>query len=140
MINFWIRSRNTKIVNNVELIKNLYKAFAAGDIPSVLQSFDENIEWTEAEGFPYGGTYRGGEAVLQNVFMKLATEWTDFKAEPDEFLDAGDKIVALGNYSGSYKATRKSMNVPFAHVWTLENGKIIKFVQYTDTFKVSEAL
>ncbi len=127
-------------MNNVNLIKNLYQAFAAGDIPAVLQSFDENIEWTEAEGFPYGGTYRGGEAILDNVFMKLATEWNDFKAEPDEFLDAGERIVALGNYSGSYKTTVKSMNVPFAHVWALEDGKIIKFVQYTDTLKVSEVL
>ncbi len=127
-------------MNNVNLIKNLYQAFAAGDIPAVLQSFDENIEWTEAEGFPYGGTYRGGEAILDNVFMKLATEWNDFKAEPDEFLDAGERIVALGNYSGSYKATGKSMNAPFAHVWTLEDGKIVKFVQYTDTLKVSEVL
>ncbi len=105
MIKFWTRSRNTEIMNNVELIKNLYQAFAAGDIPAVMQSFDESIEWTEAEGFPYGGTYRGGESVLQNVFMKLATEWNDFKAEPDEFLDAGENIVALGNYSGSYKTT-----------------------------------
>ncbi len=127
-------------MNNVELIKNLYQAFAAGDIPAVLQSFNENIEWTEAEGFPYGGTYRGGTAILENVFVKLATEWNDFKAEPDEFLDAGEKIVALGNYSGIYKTTGKSMNVPFAHVWTLENGKVKKFVQYTDTLKVSEAL
>ncbi len=127
-------------MNNVELIKNLYQAFAQGDVPGLLQSFDENIEWTEAEGFPYGGTYLGGEAVVQNVFMKLATEWTDFKAAPDEFLDAGERIVALGNYSGSYNQTGKSMRVPFAHVWTLENSKIIKFVQYTDTLKVSEAL
>ena len=140
MIKFWIRSRNTEIMNNVELIKNLYQAFAAGDIPAVLQSFDEKIEWTEAEGFPYGGTYRGGEAILQNVFMKLATEWTDFKAEPNELLDAGERIIALGNYSGSYKQTGKSMNVPFAHVWALENGKVTNFVQYTDTLKVSEAL
>ena len=127
-------------MNNVELIKSLYQAFATGDIPGLLQSFDENIQWTEAEGFPYGGTYRGGEAVLQNVFMKLATEWTDFKAMPDEFLDAGERIVTLGNYSGSYNQTGKSMNVPFAHVWTLESGKIVKFVQYTDTLKVSEVL
>jgi len=118
----------------------LYQAFAAGDIPAVLQSFDENIEWTEAEGFPYGGTYRGHQAIVENVFMKLATEWDDYRVEPDEFLDTGDKIVALGNYSGAYKATGKTMRVPFAHVWTVRDGKLIKFVQYTDTLKVSEAL
>ena len=127
-------------MNNLETIENLYRAFAQGDVPSVLAAFDENIEWTEAEGFPYGGIYRGGDAVTQNVFIKLATEWDDFRAEPDEILDAGEKIVALGHYSGAYKATGKTMRVPFAHVWTFQNGKATKFVQYTDTLKVSEAL
>ena len=127
-------------MSNIELIKNLYQSFANGDVPSVLASFDEKIEWTEAEGFPYGGTYRGANAILENVFMKLGSEWEGFAAVPDELLDAGDNIVALGNYSGKYNETGKSMRVPFAHVWTLRDGKIVKFVQYTDTLKVSEAL
>ncbi len=121
-------------------MKSLYQAFATGDIPGLLQSFDENIEWTEAEGFPYGGTYRGANAIVENVFMKLGGEWEGFSAVPNDFLDAGDNIVALGNYSGKYNATGKSMKVPFAHVWTLRDGKIVKFVQYTDTLKVAEAL
>ena len=127
-------------MDNKQVIENGYKSFASGDIPALLGTFDENIEWTEAEGFPYGGTYTGANAILENVFMKLGTEWEDFAAVPDEFLDAGDNIVALGNYSGKYNATGKSMKVPFAHVWTLRDGKIVKFVQYTDTLKVSEAL
>ena len=127
-------------MTNKQIIENVYQSFATGDIPGLLGTFDENIEWTEAEGFPYGGTYTGANAILENVFMKLGTEWENFAAVPDEFLDAGDNIVALGNYSGKYNATGKSMNVPFAHVWTLRDGKIVKFVQYTDTLKVSEAL
>ncbi len=127
-------------MDNKQIIEDLYKSFAGGDIPGVLGTFDERIEWTEAEGFPYGGTYTGANAILENVFMKLGSEWEGFAAVPNEILDAGDNIVALGNYSGKFNATGKSMNVPFAHVWTLRDGKIVKFVQYTDTLKVSEAL
>ena len=127
-------------MDNKQIIENLYKSFADGDIPAVLGGFDERIEWTEAEGFPYGGTYTGANSILENVFMKLGTEWENFAAVPDEILDAGETIVALGHYSGKYNASGKSMRVPFAHVWTLRNGKIVKFVQYTDTLKVSEAL
>ena len=125
---------------NKEIIEGVYKSFATGDIPGLLGTFDENIEWTEAEGFPYGGTYKGANAILENVFMKLGGEWEGFSAAPDEILDAGDNIVALGHYSGKFNATGKSMKVPFAHVWTLRDGKIVKFVQYTDTLKVSEVL
>jgi uncharacterized protein len=126
--------------DNVELLRSLYEAFAQGNVPFVLESFDPNIEWTEAEGFPTGGVYNGPEAILNGVFMPLVTDWDDYRVEPDEFLDAGERIVALGHYSGTYKATGKSMRVPFAHVWTVQNGKIVKFVQYTDTLKVAEAL
>jgi ketosteroid isomerase-like protein len=127
-------------MDNKEIIENGYKNFATGNVPGVLATFDENIEWTEAEGFPYGGIYTGANAIVENVFMKIAAEWEGFTVAPDEFLDAGENIVALGHYSGKYNATGKSMRVPFAHVWTLRGRKIVKFVQYTDTLKVSEAL
>ena len=127
-------------MSNKEIVENGYKCFKTGDIPGLLANFAENIEWTEAEGFPYGGTYKGADAIVENVFMKLGSEWEGFAAVPDEILDAGETIVALGHYSGKYNATGKSMKVPFAHVWTLSDGKIVKFVQYTDTLKVSEVL
>ena len=127
-------------MSNGDVIKQLYEAFAKGDVPAVLATFDERISWTEAEGFPHGGTYVGPNAVLENVFMNLGSEWEGFSAVPEKFVDGDDVIVALGNYTGKYNATGKSINVPFAHVWTLSDGRIAKFVQYTDTLKVSEAL
>lgn len=125
---------------NGEIVGNLYKSFAAGDTPGVLGALAAEIEWTEAEGFPYGGTYIGPEAVLMNVFMKLGTEWEGFSAIPEQIIADGEAVVALGNYSGKFLATGKSMTVPFAHVWTIRDGKAVRFVQYTDTLKVSEAL
>ncbi len=127
-------------MNNKQIIENGYQCFVTGDVPGLLAAFDENIEWTEAEGFPHGGTYTGADAIVENVFMTLGSEWENFSVVPDEILDAGENIVALGHYSGKYNATGKSMRVPFAHVWTLRDGKIVKFVQYTDTLKVSEVL
>lgn len=121
-------------------MEDLYQSFARGDMPAVLGGFADDIEWTEAEGFPYGGVYRGGGEILENVFMRLAAEWEGFAVVPDELLDAGETIVALGHYSGKYNQTGKSMRVPFAHVWTLRDGRVSKFVQYTDTLKVSEVL
>ena len=127
-------------MNNADLIRGMYSSFASGDVPAVLGLFDPEISWTEAAGFPYAGTYIGPNAVLEKVFMRLATEWDGFAAVPDEIVDGGETVVALGNYSGSFKATGKSMRVPFAHVYKLKDGKIVSFVQHTDTLKVSEVL
>lgn len=127
-------------MTNLDRVKAIYEAFAKGDIPSVLGVLSTDIEWTEAEGFPYGGTYRGPKAVLEGVFMRLGTEWIGFAAVPAEFVDGGDAVVALGKYSGTYKATNKSFQAEFAHVWKFREGKAVRFVQYVDTLLVHRAV
>lgn len=119
--------------SNLDVIRNTYQAFSVGDIPSVLGALAPTIRWTEAAGGPYGGVSIGPDAVLENVFMKLGGEWDGFAAVPSEFVAQGDTVVALGEYSGTYKATGKSFRAPFAHVWKLSDGKIACFEQYTDT-------
>ena len=118
---------------NSDIIRGLYAAFANGDVPGVVGAFDDEIHWIEAEGFPYGGTYVGADAIVGNVFAKLATEWEGFSAVPHTFVAEGDTVVALGDYGGTYKATGKRFDAPFAHVWTLSDGRIVRFQQYTDT-------
>ena len=88
-------------MSNVNAVKGVYDAFASGDVPAVLGFLSSDVEWTEAEGFPLGGTYRGPDAVLSGVFMRLGTEWDGFAAVPHEFIDGGDTVVALGRYSGT---------------------------------------
>ena len=84
-----------------------YRAVAAGDVPTLMSLLDDEVEWTEAAGFPYAGTYRGPQAVLGGVFARLGSEWDGYKAEPSQFVAEGDEVVSLGTYSGTYKATGK---------------------------------
>lgn len=127
-------------MTNVDSVKQVYQAFAENDIFRVLGFLNSEIDWTEAEGFPYGGTYHGPKAVLEGVFMRLGAEWNGFAAVPDEFIDGGDTVVALGKYSGTYKATGKSFAANFAHVWKIQDGKAVRFVQYVDTLLIHRAL
>jgi uncharacterized protein len=127
-------------LTNLNSVKAVYAAFATGDIPAVLGALSPDIAWTEAEGFPLAGTYIGPRAVLEGVFMRLGSEWQGFAAVPDEFIDGGDTVVVLGKYSGKYKATGKSFQANFAHVWKMKDGKAAQFIQYTDTLLVHRAL
>ena len=127
-------------MSNLTKVQNVYEAFAKNDIFGVLGFLSSDVQWTEAEGFPYGGTYHGPKGVLEGVFMRLGSEWNGFAAVPDEFIEGGDTIVVLGKYSGTYKATGKSFQAPFAHVWKVSEGKATKFVQYVDTLLVHRAL
>lgn len=126
-------------VANVDVVKAIYTAFAAGDVPGVLARFDAKIVWNEAENFPYadGNPYVGPEAVLKGVFVRCATEWDGFAVKVEEFLDAGDAVIAMGRYHGTYKATGKAQSTQMAHVWRLAGGKVVRFQQYADTLHVA---
>lgn len=121
------------MTTNLDIVRGAYAAFAVGDVPSVLAILAADVRWIEAEGGPYGGVSIGPEAVLQNVFMKLGGEWDGFAAVPSEFVADGATVVALGEYSATYKATGKSFRAPFAHVWKFDGGKVKSFQQHTDT-------
>ena len=127
---------------NVAVVRRLYEAFAAGDVPTVLGLMSPDIVWNEGENFPYADNnpYCGPEAVLTGVFGRLGTEWNGFAAEPEEFLDAGDTVVVLGRYSGACVATGKPMNPQMVHVLRISDGRITGFQQYVDTLAVARAM
>jgi ketosteroid isomerase-like protein len=126
---------------NVAIIRNIYKAFAAGDVAAVLGAMSPDLIWREAENFPYAdrNPYHGPEAVAAGVFARCVGEWNGFAVQMNDLIDGGDRVVALGRYSGAHKATGRQMNPQAVHVWTLKDGKVIGFQQYIDTLDVARA-
>ena len=122
---------------NVDLVRSVYEAFGTGDMEAV-QRLLADCEWHEMEGMPYGGVFVGPEAIFGNVFGPIAQDVEDFKAAPDELLDAGDRVVSLGRYSG--RGSAGPVDAAFAHVWTVGDGQITKFVQYADTRRFGDAV
>jgi uncharacterized protein len=124
-----------------DTVRAFYDKLGQGDVPGVLALLHNDLEWTEAEGFPYySGTWRSPQEVLDKLFVPLMRDWEGFSAKANDFIAEGDRVVALGIYSGTSKATAKSMAAPFAHVWTVRDSRIAKFDMHTDTAKVLEAL
>jgi ketosteroid isomerase-like protein len=83
---------------------------------------------------------RWANAVLEGVFMKFATGWDNFAVHPDSILSAGDQVIALGTYTGTYKKTGKSVRAQMVHVWDIKEGLTVKFQQYTDTKQFADAV
>jgi uncharacterized protein len=132
-------SENDMSKTNVDLIRGLYNAFAAGDIVGVLGPMSPDIVWNEAENFPYadGNPYIGPEAVTNGVFARCIGEWDAFAVKVEEILDAGDTIVALVRYGGTYKASGRAQNTQAVHVWRIAGGQVVRFQQYADTLQVA---
>lgn len=127
-------------MSNVEIVRRLYDGFAARDNAAILEVLHPEVEWIQNEGFPGGGRHVGAQRVLDDVFAKFRVEWSAWGAVVDEYLDAGAEVVVLGAYRGTAKRTGRAMSAAFAHVYTVEGGRIVRFRQYTDTKQVADAL
>jgi ketosteroid isomerase-like protein len=130
-------------MDNVTLLKGLYDAFARGDMPTVLGAMNPGIQWHQAESNPYmpsGEAFVGPNAVMNNVFMRLGGEWDGFSVHPKTFYGAGDSVVVEARYTGTYKATGKSMDAQVCHVWDVKDGKLTRFQQYMDTAKLLDVM
>jgi ketosteroid isomerase-like protein len=130
--------------DNVALARRLYDAFAGGDVPTVLAAFDDKIEWREAEGNPManedGSAFVGADAIVQHVFMPLATDWEGFTVTPEKITATETGVVSEGRYTGVYKSTGIAVDSQFAHVWQINDGKLTGFQQYTDTATFRRAM
>ncbi|MFT6796741.1 MAG: ketosteroid isomerase-like protein [Maribacter sp.] len=128
---------------NIDVINNLYDAFATGDMPTVLGAMDPNIQWNEAESnsMADGNPYVGPDAILNGVFARLGANHDHFDLKDINVHNMSNNMVlATLRYDAKVKETGKSYNAQAAHLWTLNNaGKIIAFQQYVDTKKLAEA-
>jgi ketosteroid isomerase-like protein len=126
---------------NAKTIESMYAAFGRGDIPFVIGIFHPDIVWNEAENHVYAdqNPYIGPNAILNGVFARLGTEWDGFAAVPAEIVDGGETVVALGRYTGAFKATGFKLDAQFVHVFKFKDGKIASFQQYTDTLQFKDA-
>jgi ketosteroid isomerase-like protein len=126
---------------NLAAVRSSYEAFGRGDLDGALAMMDEDIVWHQAQGLPHGGVYHGLAAVRAAIFDPLDEEWwDDFDATPTEIIAAGEHVLVLGRYTATAKASGAVLDVPFAHVWRFENGRAVRFVQFTDTRGWTDAL
>jgi ketosteroid isomerase-like protein len=120
---------------NQAVVEALYRAFAANDGATIGGLLAADLVWMEAESGPYAdrNPYNGPAAVFEGVFARIGAGYEGFVVTPTVFIASGDRVVALGRYSGTNRATGEALDAQFAHVFTVTGGKVTRFQQYTDT-------
>ena len=126
-------------MSNIELIKKFYSAFKNNDTEAYRQLCDEKIEWITLEGMPHGGRYVGLDAIFGDYFPHMLSNFTEFHAIPETFLESDKHVTVIGRYHGVSKQGKK-FDVPFSHIYQIKDNKITNFKQFTDTKKIQESL
>ena len=124
---------------NVQVVRDVYAAFARKDIDAIVAALDEDVAWTTSMLLRSGATYHGHDGV-RSLLGALGEVWQEMSAEPEEFIDGGENVVALGRIQGQTRKAAAPVNVPFAHVWTVRDGYLQRLRAFTDTALLARAL
>jgi ketosteroid isomerase-like protein len=117
---------------NVQTIQRAYEAFNRQDIPGVLAVFDPQIEWVDqGGGRAPAGTFHGPQSVANDVFSIIPQNFDEFRADAEEFIDAGDHVVVVGRMRGKPKSG-SALDARCVHVWRMRDGKATGFRHFVD--------
>jgi uncharacterized protein len=122
---------------NVDVVRLMYEGFNESGMPD-FRLLDSEIEWHTSDRALERGTYRGHAGV--KAFLSSGNDvWTDAKVQPEEFIDAGERVVVpitlrtRGRTSGIQSEGR------FFQVWKLRERLIVELQVYSSREEALEA-
>lgn len=131
----------TKTSGPAGVVADFYRAARAGDFETVRALLSPEVTLTEPESVPYGGVFKGPDAVLgaaADIFTKYFN-LTDY--EVCYILADDEHAVARLNVAGVTHTTGKPIAFSATECFVVRDGKIIDIQPYHfDTVQVVEAL
>jgi len=124
---------------NVEIVRDMSKRFAAGDRESWRQTFAEDAIWdTSATNSPQAGIY-DGHAGIERFFIDWLGTWEDLVLETVDLIDAGDSVISVIRWIGRGKASGVTTEATMFGVYDIEDGRIVRYRQYETRDEALEA-
>ena len=123
-----------------KVVQQAYDNFKSGDIQSLLGLVSDNVEWQlpDIANVPYSGRRSGRESVAE-FFALVGANQEAIEFEPREFIEQGDRVVALGHFKWHILSTGRDYESDFVHVFTIRDGQIVAFREHFDTALASAA-
>lgn len=124
----------------IEIVQSLYKAFFNRDFNTILSLLSTGVEWGEpANPFnPAGGTRYGHEGFLE--WLKVGNEAEEILVlDLKQFLSNDNSVAVIGFTKCLARATGKTYETEFVHLFTFSDDKIVKFREFFDTYIAGEA-
>ena len=126
---------------NIALVQGLYAAFGRGDIATIVAAMASDITWEvigQSKNYPLLGARKGHEGVRE--FFRLIGELQEVVAfAPRGFHVFGDLVFVLGSEGWKLRKTGKTVATEWVHIFTIKDGKVTAFREFTDTAQFSAA-
>jgi ketosteroid isomerase-like protein len=124
---------------NVELVREAYEAWQAGDLDGFVSLFDDDVVTRRLAPLPDPGIWHGSDAMLAVI-----ADWVDtfdgFAITEAEFIDAGEQVVTRLAQEGRIKGSGgEPVPGTFWFVFGVRDGKLVTLDMYATRDEAIEA-
>jgi len=113
-------------LENVEVVRRAVEAYVAGDVSATETLLDPEVEWKQVEE---PATAHGAEGVLQ-ALARWDEVWDELHTEGQEYIDAGDKVLALIRMRGRGKGSGVTVEQSSYLLFTVREGRIVRMHEF----------
>ncbi len=105
-------------------------ALSRGDFAALEPMLDPEFFLEEAQGLPYGGTYRGVDG-WRGLSKAIASTWSNFRLLPLEFPgETADTFTVRFAISGKSRLTGKKFESTVLELWRFRGQRLLQIVPY----------
>jgi ketosteroid isomerase-like protein len=121
-------------------VEALYEAYAARDLDRVAALIHDDIEWIiygPVQVFPFQGPRRGKAQVL-DVLGAIGKDYALERYVPEIIIVEGERAAVMSNAAFVQRATNRTLSMRLADFLRFQDGRLIEFREFTDTFDAVE--
>jgi ketosteroid isomerase-like protein len=127
-------------MNNVDIVRDAYERFrASGQVLAELAAPEFVWDMSHFHGWPEEQVYEGVEGA-ERFLQEWVAAWDDWELHVEALHEAGDKVLAVVHQHGRSRASGLPVDMSFAQVWTLRDGKETRMEMYSDPNEALQAL
>ena len=122
---------------NVELVRQMYVAFHAGDIEGALASFDPEVIF-DASMRVDGGIGRGREELAAMVAQWVGG-WEEWRETIKEMRDLGSQVLVVSRQHGRAKGRGIEVEARYAVLYEVDGDSITRMAIYSEPAEALKA-
>lgn len=124
---------------NLEVVEAAFDAYYRGDVEALVDLADPGLVISQPAEAPETQTFHGPRGLIEAIDA-WAGEWDDLRTQRLRTHAAGDHVVTTVHQRGRGKASGAEVEGTFTFVFTVKEGKLVRWQMFVDEARALKAV
>ena len=124
---------------NIEALRLVYDEWGRGNWKPRFDFYAPDMEWGWSDEFPGLAGVSPDREDTSSRLREWLSPWEEWRCEAEDFVPAGDFVVALTRYTGRGKGSKVDVDTRGAHVWKFRDGQVVRLEVFSSRDRAFEA-